>query len=179
MTDNRPITLQEAALRYGTFMGLYWMIKFTFIPMGFNAPFLHLLFVGFTLFVPVLGYIYTKQYRNRYRGGALTFSEGFLFTFLLYVAATMLTFLAHYLYFRFFDHGFLADAYREQLQAARDMAEGEMIGLMEQSANVFEEIAVWSASRTAFWLAWQNLFYCTPLAIVTALLVRKNIPNHS
>ena len=173
MTVNRPITLQEVALKYGTFMGLYWIFKFSFIPMGFHVPFLHLLFVGMTLFVPVLAYMYGKAYRQKYHGGTLSFPEGFLFTFLLYMAAIMLSFLAHYLYFRFLDGGFLTDAYQQQLSEAKDMAQGEMIGLIDQSMNVFEEVAGWTSSQKAFWLAWQNLFYCVPLSLVNALLLRR------
>ena len=54
MTTERPITLQEYAMRFGTYMGLFWIFKFIFLPIGFSIPLLQLLFILMTLFVPVL-----------------------------------------------------------------------------------------------------------------------------
>lgn len=174
MTDYpRPTTLQEAALKYGTFMGLFWTLKFALVPMGFHSPSLHLLYIVFTLFVPVLGYLYARNYRRQLPHHALRFSEGFLFAFIMYMAATMLTFLVHYVYFRYVDNGFLVEAYRAQMESARDMAQGEMIALFDESLKVFEELADWTSVERSFWLAWQNLFYCFPLSLITALCVRS------
>lgn len=170
---NRPITLQEAAMRFGTFMGFFWIIKFSFIPLGFSVPLLHLLFILLTLFVPVLGYIYTKKYRDMYSEGRLTFGQGFLFSLFMYIAAIMLAFLAHYTYFRYLDNGFLVNIYQEQLNATKELAQGEMISLMEQSIRIFDEIASWTPLQKTFWMAWQNIFYCTPLAVITGLLTMK------
>ena len=54
MPTDKPITLQEHAMRFGTFMGIFWIFKFIFLPLGFTIPLLQLLFVLLTLFVPVL-----------------------------------------------------------------------------------------------------------------------------
>ena len=61
MTNEQPITLQEGAMRFGTFMGVFWIIKFSFLPLGFTMPLLQLLFILLTLFVPVLGVIYAQH----------------------------------------------------------------------------------------------------------------------
>lgn len=79
MTTERPITLQEYAMRFGTYMGLFWIFKFIFLPIGFSIPLLQLLFILMTLFVPVLGYIYARRYRNQYHEGNFFFHSGFQF----------------------------------------------------------------------------------------------------
>lgn len=85
MTTERPMTLQEYAMRFGTYMGLFWIFKFIFLPIGFSIPLLQLLFILMTLFVPVLGYIYARRYRNQYREGYLSFTQAFSFCFLMYL----------------------------------------------------------------------------------------------
>lgn len=107
MTTERPITLQEYAMRFGTYMGLFWIFKFIFLPIGFSIPLLQLLFILMTLFVPVLGYIYARRYRNQYHEGNFSFTQAFSFCFLMYLFASILTALAHYVYFRFIDQGYL------------------------------------------------------------------------
>lgn len=84
MTTERPITLQEYAMRFGTYMGLFWIFKFIFLPIGFSIPLLQLLFILMTLFVPVLGYIYARRYRNQYHEGNFSFTQAFSFCFLMY-----------------------------------------------------------------------------------------------
>lgn len=74
MPTDKPITLQEHAMRFGTFMGIFWIFKFIFLPLGFTIPLLQLLFVLLTLFVPVLGYIYVRKFRNTYCNGEISFS---------------------------------------------------------------------------------------------------------
>ncbi len=60
MTSNKPMTLQQHAMRFGTLMGLFWILKFILLPVGFTIPLLQLLFLLLTLFVPILGYICTQ-----------------------------------------------------------------------------------------------------------------------
>ena len=36
--EDKPKTLQEHAMRFGTMMGIFWIIKFSFLPIGFKIP---------------------------------------------------------------------------------------------------------------------------------------------
>ena len=85
MPTDKPITLQEHAMRFGTFMGIFWIFKFIFLPLGFTIPLLQLLFVLLTLFVPVLGYIYVRKFRNTYCNGEISFFRVF-FIYLVHVS---------------------------------------------------------------------------------------------
>jgi hypothetical protein len=132
MTTERPITLQEYAMRFGTYMGLFWIFKFIFLPIGFSIPLLQLLFILMTLFVPVLGYIYARRYRNQYHEGNFSFTQAFSFCFLMYLFASILTALAHYVYFRFIDQGYLLNTYLDQLETIKDSVTGDMKISVEQ-----------------------------------------------
>ena len=106
MTENRSY-LQKYAMHFGTYMGIYWILKFILFPLGFHIPFLSLLFVILTLAVPFIGYHYVKMYRDKICGGSIQFSHAVLFTIFMYMFASLLVAVAHYAYFQFIDHGFI------------------------------------------------------------------------
>lgn len=173
MTQNQPISLQQTAMYFGTLMGLFWIIKFTFLPLGFTIPLLQLLFVLLTFFVPILGYLYARKFRNRYCGGSITFSRAFVFTVLMYLFAALLAAVAHYIYFRYIDNGFLVDSYIGQLEAMKPAATEELKESIDQFIEGFSLISSLSPIQLTFQLISQNFLYGTLLALPTALLVMR------
>ena len=65
--------MQQYAMIFGTYMGVFWILKFTLVPLGMTSPFLLLLFICLTLCVPFMGYYYTKIYRDKVCGGTIGF----------------------------------------------------------------------------------------------------------
>lgn len=173
MTQNQPISLQQTAMYFGTLMGLFWIIKFTFLLLGFTIPLLQLLFVLLTFFVPILGYLYARKFRNRYCGGSITFSRAFAFTVLMYLFAALLAAVAHYIYFRYIDNGFLIDSYIGQLEAMKPTATEELKESIDQFIEGFSLISSLSPIQLTFQLISQNFLYGTLLALPTALLVMR------
>lgn len=173
MTQNQPISLQQTAMYFGTLMGLFWIIKFTFLPLGFTIPLLQLLFVLLTFFVPILGYLYARKFRNRYCGGSITFSRAFAFTVLMYLFAALLAAVAHYIYFRYIDNGFLIDSYIGQLEAMKPTVTEELKESIDQFIEGFSLISSLSPIQLTFQLISQNFLYGTLLALPTALLVMR------
>lgn len=173
MTQNQPISLQQTAMYFGTLMGLFWIIKFAFLPLGFTIPLLQLLFVLLTFFVPILGYLYARKFRNRYCGGSITFSRAFAFTVLMYLFAALLAAVAHYIYFRYIDNGFLIDSYIGQLEAMKPTATEELKESIDQFIEGFSLISSLSPIQLTFQLISQNFMYGVLLALPTALLVMR------
>ncbi len=173
MTQDQPIHLQQTAMYFGTFMGLFWIIKFTFLPLGFTIPLLQFLFVLLTCFVPILGYLYTRKFRDRYSGGSITFSRAFAFTVLMYFFAALLAAVAHYIYFRFLDNGFLAESYIGQLEAMKPAATEELKESIDQFIEGFSLISSLSPIQLTFQLISQNFMYGVLLALPTSLLVMR------
>ena len=97
---------------FGTYMGLFWILKFILVPLGLTSPFLLLLFICLTICVPFMGYYYTKLYRNRVCDGSITFFHAWLFNVFMYVCASLLTSAAHYVYFAFIDQGYILNTCR-------------------------------------------------------------------
>lgn len=168
--------LRGYAMQYGTYMGIYWILKFIFFPMGLKFPILEVLFMVLTIGVPVLGYVYARRFRDRYCEGYISFFKAFAFCFLMYMFASILTAVAHYIYFQYIDNGFLFSSYEQLLQQAGKM-EG-MESLVEQMNGVLDVFRQLSPIQLTMQLVSQNIFYAGLLvSFPTALLVmRRRIP---
>lgn len=175
MTDNNKGTLQRYAMLYGTYMGLYWIAKFILFPLGMSSSFLLLVFLGLTLYVPFLGFRYTKSYRDNVLKGSISFLQAWAFNLLLYVFAAILVSMAHYIYFRFIDHGYIITTYEALLEEVNGISGTESY-LNQLKANL-ELIKSMSPLNITFQLISQNIFYGSLLALPTALFAIKKVPN--
>ena len=106
MAENRGY-MQRYAMLFGTYMGGFWILKFILFPVGLSVPFLLFLFMGLTLCVPFMGYYYARMYRNQVCGGGISFLHAWIFTVFMYMFYALLAAVAHYIYFRFIDHGYV------------------------------------------------------------------------
>ena len=175
MADGEQIfPYSEDALRYGTYMGLFWIVKFSFIPLGFGVmPILQLLFVLSTLFVPVLGYLFVRKYRDIYNEGDFSFLKAFRFTALMYLAAILLVAVAHFVYFKYMDHGYLVDCYQQQVQAMKEIYKGTDSALIDKATQAADMLEGLSPMQMVTQLLIQNVFYCVLLSALTALCAMK------
>lgn len=178
MTEKKK-TFQEHAMRYGTLMGIFWTLKFALFPMGMEAPLLLVAFFALTFIgVPVLGYRFVSLYRDRECQGAINFSRAFLFTASMHMFATLFATVAHYIYFRYMDNGLIVSTYQEMLTQMTAVATtDDMKASLDQFQQALDIIAQLSPLEISIQLITQNIFYCTMLALPTALLARRSPKN--
>ena len=176
MTDQRK-NFQEAAMRYGTVMGIFWTLKFVLFPMGMQSPLLLMAFFLLTLIVPVAGFFLVRQYRDRECGGVFSFSRAFHFTTFMYLFAAQFATNAHYVYFRYIDGGLIVNTYQDMLTQMEAIATADMKASLDQFQQALDIIAALSPLEISIQLITQNVFYCTLIALPTALLVKRNPQN--
>ena len=176
MTDQRK-NFQEAAMRYGTVMGIFWTLKFVLFPMGMQSPLLLMAFFLLTLIVPVAGFFLVRQYRDRECGGVLSFSRAFLFTSFMYLFAALFATIAHYVYFRYIDGGLIVNTYQDMITQMEAIATADMKASLDQFQQALDIISALSPLEISIQLITQNVFYCTLIALPTALLVKRNPQN--
>lgn len=160
-------------MHFGTYMGVYWIAKFILFPLGFDIPFFSFLFIVLTLAVPLMGYFYTRIYRDKVCGGSISFSHAALFSLFMYLFASLLVAVAHYIYFRFIDHGFIVDSYarlwNELMVATPSLAENkEIIQELIDSLSLLTPINI-----TMQLFSW-DIFWGSLLAVPTALMTMRN-----
>ena len=171
MTENRNY-LHKYAMHFGTYMGVYWVLKFILFPLGFRIPFLSFLYMIMTLAVPVMGYYYVRMYRDKINRGVISFAHAGMFTLMMYAFASLLAAVAHYVYFQFIDQGFLIDTYtqvwHEMLNQNTVMFENkEMIEEAIEAARGLSSIDI-----TMQLVSW-DIFWGAVLAIPTGLMVMR------
>jgi len=172
MAENR-INLQRNAMHFGTYMGIYWMAKFALFPMGFANPLLFILFFLLTLAVPFIGYYFARNFRDKICGGSITFMQSWIFMIFMYLFASLLAAVAHYIYFRFLDNGYVMDAYIAMLDQAKSVP--GFTEMMEQYKyqDVINTVRSMSAIEIAMQLLSQNMLYCSILSLITAPFVAR------
>lgn len=172
MTENR-INLQRYAMHFGTFMGIYWIAKFVLFPMGLSNSFLLLLFSVLTMAVPFVGYFYARSFRDKICGGSITFMQSWIFMVFMYLFASLLVAVAHYIYFRFLDNGHVMDAYSALLEQSKGVPGFAEIIEEYKSQEIIDMIRSMSAIEITMQLLSQNMLYCSILALITAPFVTK------
>ena len=172
MKENRGY-LQRYAMLFGTYMGVFWILKFILFPLGFTIPFLLFVFFGLTICVPFIGYYYVRTYRTQVCGGYISFFHAWIFTLFMYMFASLFTAIAHYVYFRYIDQGFIFDSYSNVLNNMPP----ETISEFGEYSKIFKDTLSVMRSMTPIDITMQfmsqNVFYGSILAIPTALFVMK------
>ena len=145
MAENRGY-MQRYAMLFGTYMGGFWILKFILFPVGLSVPFLLFLFMGLTLCVPFMGYYYARMYRNQ---------------------------VAHYIYFRFIDHGYVINTCETMVDT---LAQSNMPGMDSYIATyqeALETARLLSPIDITLQMISSNVFWGSILAFPTALFVMR------
>lgn len=170
--------LTACATWYGTLMGLFWIAKFLLVPLGMSASFLMFLFLGLSLCVPYVGFCMARSYRNRYCAGMIAFGEAWMFLFLVYIYASLLTALGYYIYFRFIDGGYMLNTLEEMVNdLLRTMPTSDgKLEMKRQMSGIIEGMRALSPITIAVQQMSQNLLLGALMALLTAPFVKRSRP---
>lgn len=167
--------IQRYAMLYGAYLGVFWIVGAIFFPLGLNNPLLFLLFIGFVLCGPIVAFRYVRIYRNLVCGGSISFFHAWLFTVLMYMFAALLSAAAHYIYFRFIDHGYIITTYSMLMDDF--FSQGSMVENIDiyrmQIEQALDQFSLLTPIEITMQLFSNNVFWGILLAIPTALFVMK------
>lgn len=172
MAENKGY-MQRYAMLFGTYMGVFWISKFILFPIGLSVPFLLFLFMGLKLCVPFMGYYYARMYRNHVCGGGISFLHAWIFTVFMYIFAALLAAVAHYIYFRFIDHGYVLNTCETMVDT---LAQSNMPGMDSYIATyqeALETARLLSPIDITLQMISSNVFWGSILAFPTALFVMR------
>jgi len=173
MVENKN-SFQYYAMLFGTYMGIFWILKFALFPLGLRYyPVLLLFFVLLTAAVPFLGYYYVWLFREKVCKGSIRFLNAWIFVLLMYVFASLLTAVGHYIYFQYFDNGFIFNTYSTIINTTTKSNPVLPKEYLKEANLMLEALRVLSPIKITLQLISQNVFYGNILALITALFVMK------
>ena len=148
-------------------------MKFILFPVGLSVPFLLFLFMGLTLCVPFMGYSYARMYRNQVCGGGISFLHAWIFTVFMYMFAALLAAVAHYIYFRFIDHGYVINTCETMVDTLAQSNMPEMDSYIATYQEALETARLLSPIDITLQMISSNVFWGSILAFPTALFVMR------
>ena len=158
---------------FGCDVVVFVFLRFILVPVALLVPFLLFLFMGLTLCVPFMGYYYARMYRNQVCGGGISFLHAWVFTVFMYMFAALLAAVAHYIYFRFIDHGYVINTCETMVDT---LAQSNMPGMDSYIATyqeALETARLLSPIDITLQMISSNVFWGSILAFPTALFVMR------
>lgn len=174
-------SMMQGAMRAGTVMGVFMIVKFVFFPLGLGNIFLLALFCVLTCAVPFIGYRLTRIYRDNSMSGLMSFSQAWVFGMWMYLFASMLVAVAHFVYFRFIDNGYVLNYYQDTIDALAAAVPAGENALVEQLQLTLDVFYQFTPIDIVWQLLSQNVFYGSIIALITAPIVmrRKKYGNNA
>lgn len=166
--------LHRYAILFGTYLGLFWVFKFVFFPLGLSQPtFLMMFFWGLTIAGPLMGYHLVKLYRDRVLGGRIGFIHAFTFSLFMYMYASLLVAVAHFVYFAFIDQGHVYNSYTQIISSLQVEDASGIEQYKEQLQIILDALAQLKPIEITVEMLTNNLFFGSILSMVTALILKK------
>lgn len=177
MNNTYRVNMNQFAMLYGTYLGLFWIGKFMFLPLGFEYQWLFLLYFVLTLYGPWLAYRFVVNFRDKECGGVIGYWRAWFFTLLIYVFAALLTAACHYIYFRFIDQGYIFSQAEMILTEYPTELASQFDTFIRQSEEALSILHNLSPLDITMQLISQNVYIGFLLAFPTALFAMRRHPK--
>lgn len=168
------MTIGAYARVYGLYMGIFWAVKFVFFPLGFSYPVFSFIFLLLTIMVPFVGAWFVKKIRDGVLDGRLGFWQAFLLSTNIYMYASLIAAIVHFIYFRFIDNGFILNSYLESVNQMQ-----ELLGSGEADANIemlkanVELMGTLSPIQIVFSLLSNNVVFGLFISLLAAVFLKR------
>ncbi len=168
------MTIGAYARVYGLYMGIFWAVKFVFFPLGFSYPVFSFIFLLLTIMVPFVGAWFVKKIRDGVLDGRLGFWQAFLLSSNIYMYASLIAAIVHFIYFRFIDNGFILNSYLESVNQMQ-----ELLGSGEAAANIemlkanVELMGTLSPIQIVFSLLSNNVVFGLFISLLAAVFLKR------
>lgn len=168
------MTIGAYARVYGLYMGIFWAVKFVFFPLGFSYPVFSFIFLLLTIMVPFVGAWFVKKIRNGVLDGRLGFWQAFLLSTNIYMYASLIAAIVHFIYFRFIDNGFILNSYLESVNQMQELfGSGEAAANIEMLKANVELMGTLSPIQIVFSLLSNNVVFGLFISLLAAVFLKR------
>jgi hypothetical protein len=163
-------TLIQSAMFYGVFMGAFLLFRFSLNIFSSEMIFLSFLVFFLTLFIPIIAYILLLRYKKSLPESEINFRQAYMFTFFLFVFASLILAISQYVYYHFINPDFLRQQYDMVLQNSEILT--QQFPQMSSFMDELRQTGVPSAIAVASQNIWIYSVTGIIIGIILGLIVR-------
>lgn len=167
------IQLKAFARQDGTILGVIWIVSFACFIGEFSNPLLGMVALILAVISPFFVAMRLRKFRDHIRDGNISFRRALAYGILMFFYASLLFAIAQYVYFRYFDHGFLVGQYNSMFSTpeAKNMMKAMQAG--EQIKNGINLLASLRPIEIVFEFLSMNISIGILLSVPIAALMRS------
>ncbi len=158
--------LFNITMRSGLVLGVLFSLNF--IISTFNNPILGLLSYLITALIVYLTYQYTVGFRDKENGGVITFGQGFLFVFLLFMFASIISAGVKYIFLQFINPDYLQNLLGLTMQTMESIMDSVPDDMYDALESFLTPINFVMAS------SWMNFLMSLVVGVIIGLVVKRN-----
>ncbi len=143
MTTQEYVQLKAFARQDGALLLLVWIGAFVCYMVGMRQPTLTLLALVTLAATPFFVASRLRRFRDNVRQGTLSFGLGYVYSILVYFYSGLLMTAVTFLYFSFFDRGYLLSQFTALLQSPENQQAMQLYGIageMKESLRILGEL---------------------------------------
>lgn len=166
----------QSAMKYGTYLGIFWAVMYVFLFKYLNHPLLSMLCPAMFFGSPVVAAFLAINYRKKECANFITYSQAWSFLFFMYICATILSTLTNYLYFKYLDNGSFIASYSDMISQVMntpgfdEAMKTQMNSVIEPTMNMLSQMSV--KEMVMMWLN-NSILSSLILPAIIAMFVKK------
>ena len=172
MEQEKSKGFYQSAMKYGTYLGIFWAIMYILLLKLSASPMLSMIAVGMFIYSPFLAGRFASNYRRQECGDSIRYPQAWTFLFCMYICATLFSGMTNYIYFSIIDQGRLLMDVNEMLSQIIATP-----GIDDATKIQFEEMQEMISRLSIKDVIWQllnnNIFNSLTLPPIIASFVRK------
>lgn len=110
-TREQNIQLRAFAQQDGLLLGLFWIVSFAMFAYSQQYPFLATLFDISIVAIPFIAVSRVNRFRDRIWNGTIDYWRAFIYSWIMFMSATLILAIAQWVYFAYIDNGQLVGGF--------------------------------------------------------------------
>lgn len=178
MTAPEYIQLKAFARLDGAYLSLIWAVSFCCYLMGFANPLYGLLALVLMVVTPFFVAIRLRNFRDYGLDGVISFMRAWAYAVFVFFYASLLLAIVQYIYFAYFDHGYLIQAMFNMLDTPEMQQMLSQVGMGDALSESLNEIQRMRSIDMALNVLTSNIMLGMVLGVPIAAVMKSRAQNH-
>jgi len=174
MTAPEYIQLKAYARQDGFFLALLWIASFVFYIMGLTNQLLGMAAIMLVVMTPFFVASRLRHFRDEGRDGVISFRRGYAYTILVFFYGAVLLAVAQFLYFAYFDDGYLLNSFSKIVSSSEGQALLKEYGMTKVMDESLAEMASVRPIDYALNILTVNIVFGIILGVPIGLAMNRN-----